>query len=980
MALVRAKVSTVVKDQVPEFIKDENANFTKFLQAYYEWFETEFVEENALENIRNIDDTVDMFIEYFERELLHPLPKAVIADKRLLLKHIKDIYSSKGNIKSYEFLFRVLFNEEPEIYFPKVDMLRVSDGKWDQRKLMRITEVTGDPNELVGQTVQQVIEYPDGTITTAEARFESIIQFAVGNKQIYQVVLSDDSIKGAPFLAENDDQTFSLTGLSNTGSGEKIVCNIESIISEIRVDEGGTYYSIGDAVEIISESGVEGRAEVSELGFGGISDIVITQTGSGYSVGDPIIFDHTDTGGPATAESARAIARVTEIDRDSILMEDGSYLLKEDLSQFDDETALTGGIKNITVFNKGGFYNKLPICSLPTADGRTGGKVLAISDDIARITKVIIPDNGAGYTNPPLAKPPLYMIVKNPTGGFSGGDIVELLPQTMMLEQQTQANDSNVEEFGFIFEDATVDGNGDAIGGLQIQTEKQQTATGIIEEIDLDLHSLKLRSVGAREAFVLESGEGELLDEDGDSFVSETSGFFANRNRIRTNQGTEATIISANYSDLEASVGPTADSIGGFINADGKVSESSKKIQDSFYYQDYSYVIKVGESINFYRDAVKKFLHPIGLALFGEVKIQTLIEGSTLKESIEVNGSGVMKRVVGALIDARIKAVGRYRTNEEDNQNLYKLHTILRIQDFVATALNMHVSESEFLPILKFPNITPEELMLLDMGIDEEDIKYKLIWENIVGAQAQIDPLRISSEAQLGLVVRPDLSGAARRPGFNLIDLERWKFAYRPYEAGDKEGHEAHVDFREDINLVLEDGSGRLVLEDNIVTEQGNVFIAENDLLLETGDRLLTETSDIFVADERVEFVVEEQGAIIQDGLVSEPSFTTTKYNDDPISRYPVPNFGYWNYANTQIKDFGHITVADIINNPYRRTNYAIESEIGIIRLSAAALRFSTDDFRFTWDDEFRMDSDSIGWGDDVYNLSNDNLTFDLYT
>ena len=37
---------------------------------------------------------------------------------------------------------------------------------------------------------------------------------------------------------------------------------------------------------------------------------------------------------------------------------------------------------------------------------------------------------------------------------------------------------------------------------------------------------------------------------------------------------------------------------GNFITDRGKVSESTMRVQDSFYYQDYSYVVRIGESIN----------------------------------------------------------------------------------------------------------------------------------------------------------------------------------------------------------------------------------------------------------------------------------------------------------------------------------------------------------------------------------------------
>ena len=51
------------------------------------------------------------------------------------------------------------------------------------------------------------------------------------------------------------------------------------------------------------------------------------------------------------------------------------------------------------------------------------------------------------------------------------------------------------------------------------------------------------------------------------------------------------------------------DTDGVFLNEDGHLSETTMKIQDSLYYQDFSYVIKVGRSINDWRDSFKKTIH-----------------------------------------------------------------------------------------------------------------------------------------------------------------------------------------------------------------------------------------------------------------------------------------------------------------------------------------------------------------------------------
>ena len=50
----------------------------------------------------------------------------------------------------------------------------------------------------------------------------------------------------------------------------------------------------------------------------------------------------------------------------------------------------------------------------------------------------------------------------------------------------------------------------------------------------------------------------------------------------------------------------TTTTSGAFVNQDGHVSEDTMRIQDSLYYQDFSYVIKVGRSITEWKIVLKR--------------------------------------------------------------------------------------------------------------------------------------------------------------------------------------------------------------------------------------------------------------------------------------------------------------------------------------------------------------------------------------
>ena len=56
---------------------------------------------------------------------------------------------------------------------------------------------------------------------------------------------------------------------------------------------------------------------------------------------------------------------------------------------------------------------------------------------------------------------------------------------------------------------------------------------------------------------------------------------------------------------FSTTVGVVIDTDGVYLNEDGHVSESTMKVQDSLYYQDFSYVIKVGRAIVDWRNHLK---------------------------------------------------------------------------------------------------------------------------------------------------------------------------------------------------------------------------------------------------------------------------------------------------------------------------------------------------------------------------------------
>jgi hypothetical protein len=119
---------------IPEHLSG-NDRFLEFIETYLEWQQNTTVSPskilNELEESRNIDLVADDFLGYLQREFAAPIPNISNVDRRKLYKQVNDIYRAKGSIPSYEALFNLIFQDEIELYFPRVDMLKPSDGKWD---------------------------------------------------------------------------------------------------------------------------------------------------------------------------------------------------------------------------------------------------------------------------------------------------------------------------------------------------------------------------------------------------------------------------------------------------------------------------------------------------------------------------------------------------------------------------------------------------------------------------------------------------------------------------------------------------------------------------------------------------------------------------------------------------------------------------------------------------------------------------------
>ena len=129
---ITQKTSLLVNRQVPEFIREEHPLFITFIEAYYEYLETvQGTQKNDLVSkakelryVSDVDESINSFEESFINNYASLIPQDALINKDFLIKNILPLYLARGNQKSFELLFRLLYGTEVEITFPKDNILR----------------------------------------------------------------------------------------------------------------------------------------------------------------------------------------------------------------------------------------------------------------------------------------------------------------------------------------------------------------------------------------------------------------------------------------------------------------------------------------------------------------------------------------------------------------------------------------------------------------------------------------------------------------------------------------------------------------------------------------------------------------------------------------------------------------------------------------------------------------------------------------
>lgn len=295
-------ISPFIKQQFPLFVQTDYPKLILFVKSYYEWLEQEGNVghlTSKLDTVYDVDKNLDEFYSHFKNTYLDSFPELLATkitgekpNKTNLLKKIRDFYGNKGTESSYHFLFNIIYDSDLEIYYPKTDILKASDGLWIESRSIKTTS-NNTSSSLYSMENGRIQQY-SGAAIVADAFIDSVIQYELNNNKITEFFINDINGTFLPNLPIT---------LVKEGS-TSLVETAYSVLGEFFIELPGSGYRIGDVATIITSIGSGFSAKVQQTGLGGtVKKLSIVNSGINYT-GDIIVNIFNETG----TQSAKVIA------------------------------------------------------------------------------------------------------------------------------------------------------------------------------------------------------------------------------------------------------------------------------------------------------------------------------------------------------------------------------------------------------------------------------------------------------------------------------------------------------------------------------------------------------------------------------------------------------------------------------------------------------------------------------------------------
>jgi hypothetical protein len=297
---------------------------------------------NKLLDYSDIDRTSEEFLQYFQNDFIPSLDIGSTVDRRLTIKHIKDLYQTKGTAESVQFLMRLLYGQDATIRYPDNETIYLNESDYSQVRRMRVQVNSAPP-----QATDRIIQYTSGTKTVeAESVVENVFVDSVEDRK-YSIEITDNHI--GEFTQGSTVTFIDRDGLTEyTGT-------VIGVVNNVSDESSSTYISHDDNGDILLESGqpavydgtYDGTQSNTESTFDGGLLLEESSLGSLYSFNDKILF----SGSKNNTDASECQARVDGLSKGGIthiyIEEGGQDYEGGDLIVFENAGTQGGGAEAV---------------------------------------------------------------------------------------------------------------------------------------------------------------------------------------------------------------------------------------------------------------------------------------------------------------------------------------------------------------------------------------------------------------------------------------------------------------------------------------------------------------------------------------------------------------------------------------------------------------------------------------------------------
>ena len=341
---------------IDETIKGRDGNQSGVVKTYKE---NSVVANNRLLDYSDIDQTLETFLSYFQKDFIPSLDLKDTQNPRLTLKNIGSLYKQKGTADSVKFLMRLLYGEDAEIKYPIDETAFASESGYNEERRLSITMNLG----ATPKPTDKIVQYNDNDPTLIDA--EAIVENAYitdADEREYSLSISlthrgefvknkiatlidrdgvtnyQGTIKGIVASIDSDNGSIYFRNEDNNGDlltedGDGLLMETTSI---------GSMYELQDVIDFnggkLDTDTLTAKSNVTGVTRGPVEKIYIETGGQTYSPGDIVVFDNESSGG----NGAEAIIGSTG---DELILEDALAFEQYEITATANQTVF-GGISN----------------------------------------------------------------------------------------------------------------------------------------------------------------------------------------------------------------------------------------------------------------------------------------------------------------------------------------------------------------------------------------------------------------------------------------------------------------------------------------------------------------------------------------------------------------------------------------------------------------------------------------------------------